>query len=1371
MNLDNLLLRLQTLRERVGEMQAERSEALTQTYLPELTVTAIAEVSTALRELQSELQGVSDRWQLAASTLNSIIYDWDIARRTIDRTQGLFDVLGYRPEEVLPTPDWWTSCIHPDDKERVRNEVRHALATQTEFAAEYRILNKNGSYQYVWDRGLIVRNASGKAVRVVGSTLDITERKLAEAARHKSERRFRAIFNNTFQLMGLLTPEGIFLEANQATLDFIGSEADTVIGQPFWEMSCWNFSATIQAQLQAAITRAATGEFVRYEVELPGADGSLHAFDFSLKPIKDETGQVVLLVPEGRDITEIKQAQAALKESEARFQAILDKSPVSIYLKDLQGRYLLINPEAERRSGFSREQVIGKTDYEFLPTTVADELRANDQEVLDTLTPLVREEVLPRESGLHTVISVKFPLFDTKGIPNAICGISTDITERKRAEEQIGFQARLLDVVEQAIITTDLNGTITYWNRFAETLYGWQSAEVMGRNILEVTPAEVSKSLAAEILSCLQRGESWYGEFLVQRRDGTIFPAMVSDAPIFDGDGVLIGIVGVTSDITHLKLAEAALREANQELELRVQERTTALSETNRNLEAEIAERKLAEEELRRSEERFRRAIVHAPFPIMIHAEDGEVIQINQAWTEETGYIHSDIPTTADWTAKAYGERWEVVKAWIDRLYDLGTKVDTGEFTITTRHRQTKIWDFSAAPLGRLANGKRLVISMAKDVTDRKIAEEALRQSEARFRAAVEGSLDAFFIFQSVRDEGGQIVDFTFVELNSNAEKMISRRKEEVIGKRLCELIPINRTDGFFEKYVRVVETQEVLEEEFPLSSPEITASWLHHQIVPLADGIAVMSKDISDRKMAEEARKESEERFRNLVETTSDWIWQVDENGVYTYVSPQVRDILGYEIEEFLGKTPFDLMPSEEAQRVAEIFSHIVALRQPFTHLENTNLHKNLHPVVLETSGVPVFDKAGNFRGYRGIDRDITQRQIAEAALRSSEERFRSLSACSPVGIFENDIAGRCLYTNPRCQEICGFTLEESLGEGWSQFIHPEDRDRVLAQWSLYTRDGRDYSDEFRFQTKEGIVRWVHARCSPMFSAQGELIGHVGTVEDITSRRLAEANILAALHRERELSELRNSFLSLVSHEFRTPLTTIRSSAELLERYNNRLSDEKKQTHYQRIESAVDRMTHLLDEVLLIGQAEAGKLKFEPQPMDLVPWCRDLVEGMQVVADNRHQNASHQHALAQRSLCEIAFTSSGESTDAQMDEKLLGHILTNLLSNAIKYSPEGGAVQFDLVCTAREAIFRITDNGIGIPAEYLPQLFESFQRASNVGTIQGTGLGLAIVKKAVDLHRGTIAVESEVGVGTTFTVRLPLSERTYKDGTSFALA
>ncbi len=190
--------------------------------------------------------------------------------------------------------------------------------------------------------------------------------------------------------------------------------------------------------------------------------------------------------------------------------------------------------------------------------------------------------------------------------------------------------------------------------------------------------------------------------------------------------------------------------------------------------------------------------------------------------------------------------------------------------------------------------------------------------------------------------------------------------------------------------------------------------------------------------------------------------------------------------------------------------------------------------------------------------------------------------------------------------------------------------------------------------------------------------------------------------------------------------------------------------------------MPQLLDEVLLIGQAEAGKLKFEPKPMDLVPWCRDLVEGMRVVVENAHIGKNHQHALAQPSLCEIAFTNTGNCTNAQMDEKLLGHILTNLLSNVIKYSPKGGTVQFDLVCTDFEYVFRITDRGIGIPEEDQQCLFESFSRASNVGTIQGTGLGLAIVKKAVDLHGGTISVQNQVGVGTTFTVTLPLKLQSF---------
>jgi signal transduction histidine kinase len=170
--------------------------------------------------------------------------------------------------------------------------------------------------------------------------------------------------------------------------------------------------------------------------------------------------------------------------------------------------------------------------------------------------------------------------------------------------------------------------------------------------------------------------------------------------------------------------------------------------------------------------------------------------------------------------------------------------------------------------------------------------------------------------------------------------------------------------------------------------------------------------------------------------------------------------------------------------------------------------------------------------------------------------------------------------------------------------------------------------------------------------------------------------------------------------------------------------------------------MTQLVDDVLLIGTAKAGKLNFEPSPMDLVAFCRDIVEDMQMSASAQHR---------------LNFVAIGDCTNVEIDAKLLRHIITNLLSNAIKYSPQGGSVQFDLNCTSDEAIFRIQDSGIGISPEDLQQLFEGFVRGKHVGDIPGTGLGLAIVKQCVDVHGGKITVESEVGVGTTFTVTLPL--------------
>ncbi|MGK7877100.1 MAG: ATP-binding protein [Xenococcaceae cyanobacterium] len=227
------------------------------------------------------------------------------------------------------------------------------------------------------------------------------------------------------------------------------------------------------------------------------------------------------------------------------------------------------------------------------------------------------------------------------------------------------------------------------------------------------------------------------------------------------------------------------------------------------------------------------------------------------------------------------------------------------------------------------------------------------------------------------------------------------------------------------------------------------------------------------------------------------------------------------------------------------------------------------------------------------------------------------------------------------------------------------------------------------------------------------------------------------------EMNRLKSRFVSMVSHEFRNPLTAVSGLVQLLERQGDKLPQEKKREYFQLIRKSIKRLTALVDDVLVIGRVGVGKLKFEPVPLEPEKFCSGLVKEVKFSAESLHQ---------------IDFVTEGIPVMAHMDQKLLRHILTNLLSNAIKYSPEGSTVRLTLSYQNNLALFRVQDEGIGIPLDDQQRLFEPFHRAANVGKISGTGLGLAIVKQCVDLHGGQITVTSELGVGTTFEVVLPLS-------------
>ncbi len=258
-------------------------------------------------------------------------------------------------------------------------------------------------------------------------------------------------------------------------------------------------------------------------------------------------------------------------------------------------------------------------------------------------------------------------------------------------------------------------------------------------------------------------------------------------------------------------------------------------------------------------------------------------------------------------------------------------------------------------------------------------------------------------------------------------------------------------------------------------------------------------------------------------------------------------------------------------------------------------------------------------------------------------------------------------------------------------------------------------------------------------------LLGVYGLLyQQLIKRQQAEAN-QRTLAQEKELSELKLRFFSMVSHEFRTPLSIILGSAQLLAQSNQQWTEEKKLKNLHRIQSSARSMNQLLTDILTLTRAEAGKLEFNPELIDLEGFCINLIEDLQFSNQQKHT---------------IQFISQGNCTHAKLDENLLYSILSNLLSNAIKYSFLEKTIFLTLSCETDAIYFQVKDSGIGIPVEFQRHLFEPFHRANNVSKIVGSGLGLAVVKKCVEIHRGEIYLESEVGKGTSFTIKFPQQTR-----------
>ena len=508
-----------------------------------------------------------------------------------------------------------------------------------------------------------------------------------------------------------------------------------------------------------------------------------------------------------------------------------------------------------------------------------------------------------------------------------------------------------------------------------------------------------------------------------------------------------------------------------------------------------------------------------------------------------------------------------------------------------------------------------------------------------------------------------------------------------------------------------------------------------------------------------------SEERFRVVAESAPDAIISIDSYGKIVFWNRVAERIFGYSVEEAIGKLLTMIMP----ERVRQV--HQDSIWQFLSTGQSSVIDKTIEMVGLRRDGIefPLERSLAHWQSngetfFTAIIRDISERKQAEQALRNLNEELeqrvtdrtielnRAIDRIEAILNSSNDIVILCRtngtinQVNPAFDKAFGHIPDEAFNQRLTQFVVPEQA-RVLEQtFETVVQSGQPERLEIIARYKESPSFDADVVLSPVVGSDNRLFGVICSLRDVTRQKQMEAQLRQLLTHEMELNELKSRYVSMAAHDLRNPLAVIQTTIDLIHQYSDRLTGEKLQEKYDHIQASIKVMVNMLDDILTLGKVESGKLGFEPAPLDIIAFCKDIVAEMKQATGTPQP---------------IDFSSQGDCSITWLDAKLLRHILGNLLSNAIKYSSEDRPVIFTVHCAPDQIIFRVQDHGIGIPDDDQKRLFEAFHRASNARQLPGTGLGLAIVKQSVDLHGGTITFESQEGVGTTFIVTLPQPKST----------
>jgi PAS domain S-box-containing protein len=498
------------------------------------------------------------------------------------------------------------------------------------------------------------------------------------------------------------------------------------------------------------------------------------------------------------------------------------------------------------------------------------------------------------------------------------------------------------------------------------------------------------------------------------------------------------------------------------------------------------------------------------------------------------------------------------------------------------------------------------------------------------------------------------------------------------------------------------------------------------------------MLAGIRIRRSAQEALETSEQRFRDMTDSAGEYVWEVDTEGRYVYVSERASELLGIPVQEMIGKTPFDFMPEEEVKRVGALFRSHLHSATPFTGVRHRSLRPDGTTIYQMVNGRPFFNSEGKLLGYRGLGMDITEEEKAKTALEQARQELEVFFESELNLLSIADLEGRFRRVSYSWERQLGLPLEAIEGARFMDFVHPDDVAGTKQVFEALLRKEEVNGFVNRYRHSDGDYRFIEWNARRVGS-------RIYSVAQDVSRKMEEERALhASLQREKETTEIKGRLISMASHEFRTPLATIQMAADMLEIYGERMDQQTIQKRLHLIASTTRELTRIITDLLDYSILEAGSPGVALETTDLVTASRTLAENLIEQEGQGHQ---------------LRFHSERQSAEVSLQFSLFKHALTNLVENAIKYSPPQSEVSVSLSWNREDGSARIevADQGAGIPVAAIEKIWEPFFRVKEITTVPGTGLGLAIAKQAVEAMGGQIGCHprNETG-GTVFYFTIP---------------